>query len=61
MSDALMGEGMYQTCPFCDRVFEIGESDYRPMKHHIRAFHIDSDSDEDVVDRSSPTPPAAPL
>ncbi len=56
-----MGEGMYQTCPFCDRVFEIGESDYRPMKHHIRAFHADSDSDEDVVDRSSPTQPAAPL
>lgn len=34
---------MYQTCPFCDRVFEIGDSDYRPMKHHIRARHADTD------------------
>ena len=34
---------MYQQCPFCDRVFEIGETDYRPMKAHIRAKHVDSD------------------
>ncbi|MFC4986654.1 MULTISPECIES: hypothetical protein [Saliphagus] len=34
---------MYQQCPFCDRVFEIGETDYRPMKAHIRARHADSD------------------
>ncbi len=51
---------MYQTCPFCDRVFEIGESDYRPMKHHIRAFHTDSDEGV-AADPSSVTPPAAPL
>ncbi len=34
---------MYKQCPFCDRVFEIGETDYRPMKAHIRARHADSD------------------
>lgn len=34
---------MYKQCPFCDRVFEIGETDHRPMKAHIRAEHADPD------------------
>lgn len=33
---------MYQQCPFCNRVFEIGETDFRPMKAHIRAVHTDT-------------------
>ena len=32
---------VYQQCPFCERVFEIGPMDYRPMKRHIRVVHTD--------------------
>jgi hypothetical protein len=32
---------VYQQCPFCERVFEIGPSDYRPMKRHIRLEHTE--------------------
>jgi hypothetical protein len=33
---------VYQGCPFCDHVFEIGATDYRPMKRHIRTEHTES-------------------
>ena len=36
--------GVYQQCPFCERVFEIGPTDYRPMRHHIRIAHTESDT-----------------
>ena len=32
---------VYQRCPFCERVFELGPAEYRPMKQHIRAAHTD--------------------
>jgi len=31
---------VYQQCPFCDRVFELGPADYQPMTLHIRVAHI---------------------
>lgn len=30
---------VHQACPFCDRRFEIGPSDYRPMERHILLAH----------------------
>ena len=32
---------VYHRCPFCHRVFEIGATDYRPMKQHIRYKHAE--------------------
>jgi hypothetical protein len=42
---------VYQQCPFCERVFEIGPNDYRPMKRHIRLEHTEADE----TDQSAPT------
>ena len=41
----------YQGCPFCDRVFEIGSTDVRPMKRHIRLEHADPETDHTRDDR----------
>lgn len=48
---------MYQPCPFCNRVFEIGASDYRPMKAHIRARHADEGSGVSAKTDDHPTRP----
>ena len=34
---------VYQRCPFCGHVFEIGPADYRPMKRHIRIKYTEPD------------------
>lgn len=42
------GESMsaaFSQCPFCDRLFEIGARERRPMKRHVRIAHTDA-SDE---------------
>lgn len=33
---------VYQQCPFCERVFEIGPEEHEPMKRHIHLIHRDS-------------------
>lgn len=30
---------VYQQCPFCERVFELGPTEYEPMNRHIRIAH----------------------
>jgi hypothetical protein len=30
---------VYQRCPFCEHVFELGPADYYPMTQHIRVKH----------------------
>lgn len=49
---------VYQRCPFCDRVFEIGPADYRPMKRHIRIKHAQQDDGSNS--EPTPAPPVAP-
>ncbi|WP_153300716.1 hypothetical protein [Halococcus hamelinensis] len=43
----------YHGCPFCDRVFEIGPTDARPMKRHIRLEHTEPETDRTRNDRMS--------
>lgn len=37
---------IHKRCPFCDRMFEIGEADHEPIRRHIRISHSDERRDE---------------
>ena len=59
---------VYQQCPFCERVFELGPAEHEPMKRHIWFAHQTStdsgerrltDDDDRGTRRSPPPPPVA--
>lgn len=34
---------IHQKCPYCDRLFEIGPKDYRPLRRHIAFIHSEGE------------------